>query len=392
MALDFFPYPVTGISADLAYRAGKAKLERLAGRIGESDLSASGESSAAGARLSVEVPALALDRRLREALPPDMRRAFAEADPAGCAHVRLNLAWDERLRSRLLFNAGIGLRCERLDVGIALKQLEGKVDLEGSFGLDGAGLTFRGAVDLRRALWKNQVLSSARARIGLAGGLFEARELRAALLGGILAGEVFAFTSEPRTFGGRLALSGGRLEKWADVRYGGKRRASGRLDCAASFLGRAGEPVRGEGALTIGEAHLGELPPVASILNFLSFEPPTTAVWDDVKAAFRLDGGTILIDRLNLSSSALSFLGKGQIKGGELWLRVVHELGRPWLGGLPVIGPVWRFLKGNLIEFEITGTLDEPRVKPIPVKVVTDPVRWLFGDRPDEQAPRAPSE
>lgn len=401
--LDAFPYPVTQVEANFSWAEGRLSLDRLTGMLGDASLTAVGHvlplgpwgkgraapGAPAHARLTLEWEALALDRRLRDALPAPLRRAFASADPLGVASGRATIDYDASLpRATVLYNAFVEVDCARLDVGLFLKDLRGRVRLEGDVPVGAAQTAVSGSFDVERASWKGQDLEHFSGQLALARGLLEVRELRGSFLGGLVRGEIYAWTEGLPLLGVDLSLAGGRLERRRASAGGG--RATGRIDGRIAAVRHTVEDgVRGEGRIVIGEANLGRLPLIAGLLNPLSFEAPSRPVFDEATIAFRLDRERIMIDRAALSCAALSFLGKGEVNGGKLDLKFTHEVGRPWLGSVPIIGPLWGWVKATLlVEYEVTGTLDEPTVRAIPVKAVINPFRWLFG-KSEEEGPRS---
>jgi hypothetical protein len=391
-----FPYPVTRIEAEASYADGRARLDRLQGLLGPAPIEVRGELGPLDAadpaqlvgRASIFVADLPLDRRLREALPPPLRRVATESDLAGRATVQASLLVAPHApRPSIIYAAEVALEGVRADFGLLLKEISGTVFVEGETPIAAPDLTrLRGALEIASASWKQQAITHLAAGYTLGDGLFELREARGRMLGGLLRANVYAYYDDPALFGGEVHLVGGRLERWIPRKY------SGRLDAAVAFSGEAGGAggagrLRGQGNLSIGRANLWELPAIARILNVLSFEPPTRAVFDDGEFALRLDGKKIIIDRAVLSSPALSFMGRGQIVDGEVDMRLTHELGRPFVARIPLLGALWEFFKENLIEIEVRGPLDDPKIRPIPVKAVTNPIRWIFGG--GEEAPRS---
>jgi hypothetical protein len=404
LLLAAFPFRLTRVEADLSYAAGRLALDRLEGLMGDARVEAHGDVAPLGSppggpppvgRVAVTARDLPLDRRLRDALPAALRSAYAGADLDGKATIRANLVLDPRLApERFLYNGEAVLDGLRCDVGVILKDVRGRVAFEGETPLAAPERTrLAGGLALERVVWQNQAVTEVTGRWRVGGGLADFGELHGRLLGGLVRGEAYAFYEPPLLYGAGFRLLGGRVERWAAERYSGKKKASGRVDALLTVAGEAAAgpggkgTLHGDGQLSIRHADLWELPAVARLLNVLSFEAPQKAVFDDAEFAMRLDGSRTIIDRAEMSSSAISFVGRGTMAEGKLDVHLTHELGRPWIASLPVVGPLWDWLKGNLVEIEVTGPLDDPDIQVIPVRAVTDPMRWLFGDR-GEDGPR----
>ena len=77
----------------------------------------------------------------------------------------------------------------------------------------------------------------------------------------------------------------------------------------------------------------------------------------------------------------LSLTGDGKVGfDGGVDLVLVTELGRPMLDQIPVVGDIWKFIKGNLLRVAMTGSLEDPKVEPVVAAPVTQPIRRVFGD------------
>jgi hypothetical protein len=344
--------------------------------------------------MRISVRDLPLDARLLDALPEAKRKAFADLDLAGTLAADANLFFDPLARPGGLMSwvAEVGWREGTLDVGIALKELDAVIDAHGAWEPARQPTPdMEGGLRVARATWKGQEIRALTGRYAAGPSLFEVRDLHGRFLGGIATGGFYAFSEAPRVFGATLSLAGGRLERWAEARYSGKRRAAGLIEGELTIAGSAAEggvpaQLKGEGELRAREAHLYELPLFAGLFNVMSGELPSRPVFDDAFAELSLDGKRLVVDRAEISSAALSLYGKGAIEDGEADLAFVPEIGRSWISAIPVVGRFWNFVKGSvLVEIEVEGPLDEPRVTATPLKMLTDPARWLL----ERRKPRA---
>ncbi|GIW71819.1 MAG: hypothetical protein KatS3mg102_1361 [Planctomycetota bacterium] len=396
-----FPYPIASVAAELLYADGVVQIRELSGRLGRGQLALQGrvrpgelEPPPPGTPAPEEPPLVlrlrasevALDRNLREALPHGLRRTYAHLDPVGSISVLGHAAFvPERTGGGTLdWNAEVRLVGERLDAGLLLTDLDTTARLYGRARIGGpeagqpapgVGPHVRGELAIRRLRWKQQVLEYGRAELRLSPQLFELRDVRGAFLGGLLRGWIYVFLSEPDAYGGHFELTAGRIERW----IGGPtdrrgRPLSGRVDGQLWLAGRTGggtpaapAPLMGDGQVVIGNARLWQVPIAAG------------TVFDRAEVRLRLaEGGRVLLDRAELSSPAVSFLGRGEIVDGQARVTMIHELGRVLFDEIPLFGELWRFFKGNLIQLEITGPLDDATVTAVPLPTLVNPFRDLF--------------
>jgi hypothetical protein len=404
MRPEAFPYPVTAVAGLLHYHDERLEIERVAGRLGAGTVGISGRAyldrmpvagggdgappdraDDAGPPITLRIQArdVAIDRSLRAAMPEGVRSGFEGLGPEGAFDLDARASfYPEAVREGLLvWNAELGLRVARLDAGLELNDIDAVARLHGHAlvgGPDPPAPEIRGALAVRSLRYKEQVLEHARARVRLGPELFEISDLKGGFLGGLLRGDIYVFLGRPNLFGAVLELSDGRVERWvggpADKQG---RRLSGRINGRLRFAGRRGLELEGdpgtfmgEGKVQIGGARLWKVPVFSDDLYF-----------DRAEVVLRLaEQGRMTVDYAELSSAAISFSGKGLIVDGNARVRLIHELGRVIVDDIPVIGWIWRFVKGSLIAIELSGPLDDARVVAVPLPAVVDPFRDLFGE------------
>lgn len=181
---------------------------------------------------------------------------------------------------------------------------------------------------------------------------------------------------------------------------GGK--VAGRLTGSGSFTGALATDLdgqlaslRGSGRMRVREGEFYRLPLVAMLLEqaHLSSEGVTLR---NAAAVFRIADRTIQLDSAAIGSDSIGVQGNGEVGfDGALRLdMVVMPLG-DWRGhlertGVPVIGGALAALAGKaqellgkasaaLYEFHVSGTMEAPRLTPVPVPVLTRHAAGVFG-------------
>jgi len=402
--LSFFPLAATGLSGRVEASGDEVRVEDVRGRLGFGAIEAHGRvllDPAGGApsfSLAAKVTGLPLDARLVDAFPEPNRAAIQDLAWKGASDTDLRIHFDPRgAPGGLLSYAGeTTLLSAGLDVGLAFEEIDGVVRWHGSWPLERHPFPeLQGGIEVRRALWKGQAISRMTARFEASDRMLDVTGLRADVLGGVATGNFYLYTEAPRLWGCRISLVGGRVERWAEAKYSGAKKASGLLEAEIALGGinaGARPPMKGEGSLIVRDGRLFELPTFAGILSALSLEVTAQPVFDDARIDMVFERDRIRIPRMVFSSSAISFTGGGTWKDGNMNLRLTHEIGRDWFGRIPVFGAVWNFIKGNIIELEVTGPPDDPKVVPIPLKAITDSARALveLGRTDEEEERREP--
>ncbi len=399
-ALEAFPYPVRDARGEVRFEGGRVVVEGLEGRLGQGVLGARLEASGIGPGFegtpaftaSVRATGLPIDKQLREALPEGVRSSFARFDPAGTADVVALVTFDPKAGGGaggggaagaagaggggvLYFIGESVLHGARLDAGVLFRDVDGRVQLAGSWPR-GRQPQAEGGIAIDRAVIADQPCVKLHARYQVTPAVLTISAVEGLFCGGVVRGGAFARLEEPRTFGGDFTLDDARVEALATSVYGERARAAGRLDVVLRFRGESENPKRfsGSGRIAVREARLYELPIVAGILNVLSLSPPEKPVFDEAVADLRLEPDRIVVERAEIQSSAVSLYGKGEIRDGEQRLIFVPELGRTGpFSFIPGVDELWRLIKGTLIQVEVTGPVAAPVARVIPLSPITGP-------------------
>lgn len=360
-----------------------------------------GDAGAPAFTASVRAAGLPLDKKLREALPEGVRRSFARFDPAGTTDVVALVTFDPRAGGgagpangargangggTLFFVGESVLHGARLDAGLLFRDIEGRVQLSGSWPAGGQPRA-EGGIAIDRAVVADQPCMKVHARYKVTPAALTIGSVEGLFAGGVLRGEAFARLEEPRTFGGDFTLRDARVEALASSVYGERARAEGRLDADLRFRGESDNPQRfsGRGRLEVRQGRLYELPIIAGILNVLSLSPPEKPVFDEAIAHLVLEPDRIVVEEAKILSSAVSLYGKGEVRDGEQRLLFVPELGRTGpFSFIPGVDELWRLIKGTLIQVEVTGPVSAPVARVIPLRPITGP---FFGT--EDRGPRS---
>ncbi|MED5330268.1 MAG: hypothetical protein VX916_03165 [Planctomycetota bacterium] len=135
----------------------------------------------------------------------------------------------------------------------------------------------------------------------------------------------------------------------------------------------------GEGSLSLRKANLWSFPILDRLLSALKLQPPK-----DENVSKRLNAQFDFRDHefhfhdkgVRLESNLLSLVGDGHISeaGGLRIDLFMLDTGIPLLETL-----LEEVIKNFLVEIKLRGTLAEPEVEVIPIRILSKPFGWLFG-------------
>lgn len=247
------------------------------------------------------------------------------------------------------------------------------------------------------------VASDVRATIALGDGRLDARDVAAHVAGGSVQGMLAVRWDEQPSW---QASGSARDLRLADLarrfpQLGGEG-VQGLLSASGTFSGELalGEDawlasLEGSGRMRAREGRFYTIPLVAQLLQQAGLSDQGVTL-TEASAAFRIAGGNVTLDEAAIGSTALGVQGHGEVgfDGHVLLDMVVMPFGS-WRGAVargnvPLVGDVLASLAGKaqqlvgkasgaLYAFRITGTVQDPRLTPVPVPALTSSASALFG-------------
>ncbi len=158
-----FPYRLENFRGTIAYEDGRARLQNVTARHGQTSISTEGGCDFApdgGFQLNLlnlAIDRLKVDHELMAALPEGLRRIVAELKPTGGFNLHGNVQFSKSGAPDALLQAAwdgsIVADRASLDTGLKLDNVWGRVNLAGAY--DGRQFHSRGQLDLDGATYKN---------------------------------------------------------------------------------------------------------------------------------------------------------------------------------------------------------------------------------------------
>ena len=379
-----------------------------------------GAAAAAAARLPIRALDLAsarlviVDRTVAGATPP--ARAVGGFDvvareagqgrmdvtvAGGDAHLRVDGRGAVDLATGGVSIAGldahlkVGGAASGTTVDVDVAHLAGSVDPgTRSARIDDASVTIAGEPPI--------VADGVRATLALSDGRLDASDVAARVAGGSVDGTFMLRWDEAPSW---QASGRARDLRLADLarrfpQLGGEG-VQGLLSARGSFSGElaAGESawlasLEGSGSMRAREGRFYTIPLVSQLLEQAGLSD-AGATLTDASAEFRVADGTVTFAQAAIGSTAVGVQGHGEVGfDGRVQLDMVVMPFGSWRsaverGGVPVVGDVLAKLAGKaqelvgkasgaLYAFRITGTVQEPRLTPVPVPSLTGAAKNVF--------------
>jgi hypothetical protein len=237
------------------------------------------------------------------------------------------------------------------------------------FALDGIGR-------VSRFVWKSLTVTDASCRTAkiLEEPKLKLTDLRGQVGTGELAGAVeLEFLPEETSYGLQVTLQDVPTENILAFGLSTTRPkpVSGKVRCEISLIGKLDEkyPTRGGGSIAVSEADLFNIPLFADVYRAVNQEPPNMASFHNVSIDFILDNHIMDLRRIELEGSPLPMLGFGAINLSNQRLKLdLIVASSKQFKKVPLLRDLLQRANEDLTEVEITGTLNDPVIKPTPLR------------------------
>jgi uncharacterized protein involved in outer membrane biogenesis len=278
---------------------------------------------------------------------------------------------------------------------VAVEGLSGAVQLaERTARIDGATITIAGEPPI--------IVQDAHATLALSDGQLEARDAAANVAGGSVGGTFALRWDEEPSWQASGTVDGLRLADLAPrfPQLGGAG-VRGALSARGSFSGALAAredawlaSLAGSGSMRVRDGRFYTIPLVAQLLQQAGMSDAGVTL-TEASAVFRIANGSVTLDPAALGSTSVGVQGHGVVgfDGGVRLDMAVMPFGS-WRsaverGGVPVVGGALASLAGKaqelvgkasgaLYQFHITGTVEKPRLTPVPVPALTNSASSLF--------------
>ncbi len=388
MAPPALPLPLHDLKADIRTRGRDFTLEDLVvghGANGRIEARGGGHGDEAGAEFGGSLTAanIELNEEFARALPKALRALFERLKITATADLTLDHLRIENAENMTAEFAGsLTLSGASLDVGLPLADTFG--ELAGGCTIDAAGTTLSAELAIEKGVLDGRAIRDWRARLLIVpeDSRIRIEDLRGRLCGGQITGSI---TIDADTgayeLNGNLANVG--LVELMQLDGAAATKMKGATLDGAVFLasdGGRGSERRGGGELRIRAASLlGSRVTKSVYENVQARRPGATDEVDEALLRFTLEGSELRCDRLEIRTRDARFLGTGvlDMRSSAVNASLV-SIGPEDAPRLLLLTDVLEWAGGELLQFEVSGTLEQPHVRAVALRRLTEPLRRLL--------------
>ncbi|HSU65760.1 MAG TPA: hypothetical protein VLJ39_02710, partial [Tepidisphaeraceae bacterium] len=382
------PYPLTFTSGTVTIEPGHAILKDMVGTHGKGKFVVSGEgtlSAASAWNLFVHAENLPADDELRAAMPPVLR------DVVDGLKLNGTLGFDfPKLTYRVSQStdadpdvdvAGtLSLKDGSLDAGMPLTKIQGALQfsastrqgkfqsLTGTMALDSLSIGDRPVRDLRLDLLRTPGRND-----------LHLDHLRAKVAGGELGGlatltfpdqgaNSYTMTLVARDVDVKT-LTG---ETDQDIR--------GELTASLSLEGKWGDTAarRGRGDVVVAGKQLYRIPLMLGLLQVTNLSLPIGQPFTKGTARYTVEGNRVNFEQMDLRAEGMMMTGSGYLDFATKQVHMNLATDNPGGFKIPFLSELWQGARQELLRITVEGTVQDPKVQPTTLGVISTTVDQVF--------------
>ncbi len=262
-----------------------------------------------------------------------------------------------------------------------------------SLTLSGAGrltdvgaLDFTGGVDATHVGFANRIMNTFRGQI-LANGQKNSvslQNIEGKIAGGTLQGNLLLTVSPDLKYEGQLVLSDADIASLAlpesateeERRRIGNGRVTATLAVQESFAKNGDRTGRGD--MVVRDGQIYNVPLAMGLMQLATLRMPVARAFNSAQMSYYLRDQQVTFEKILLESSGINLAGMGTLNLNDhsLDLRFVTE--SPNEVRLPIISSVLQNARNQLLQIQVSGPVESPRIQPIPLDMVASTLQALL--------------
>lgn len=389
----FAPYRLDDVTGVVRITGDRVELREIEGRHAGAKVTLSGTGGTGPASTwSIRLAGrdVAVDEELLAALPSGVAETLRSLQVKGTTDfefTRLQLLPGDLPETRsdgfngtIDFAINLITRGWTLDVGVPMTEANGRMQFEGS-GQGGKMRNLTGSAEFPSVRVAGLPVKSLRARFSKPQDLdlFQVQRLQAEFAGGELAGQLDV--AIPEKLPSRYVL--GLVLRNADVATltgESPQTIHGQLTASLALEGTYNDPSsrRGRGDVSVQGEELYRIPLILSLVAITNLSLPITSPFSEAAARYTIDGGRVSFEKIELRAKEMLMQGSGHLDFANKTVRLTFVTESPaWLK-LPIVGDLIQGARNELLQIQVRGTIQEPKVSAGMMQTVTTTIDEVF--------------
>lgn len=392
------PYRLDEVSGAVHITQDRVVLTDVRGRHGQAMLGVSGTAPSAATGvwdlklIGNNVP---IDDDLKQAVPAALRTFLESTRAAGTVDFdfsRLRLATRSRPTTAPTttapveravdadFDVKIRTQDASINIGLPLEQVQGEIALRGTT-QDGTPATLSGQLHLSTVTLAGRPITELKTTLSKESVQtpLKIRDLSGKMADGELAGQaelIIPTGDEPA----RYALS--LVMRNLDVRslVGEEdRQIGGRLTASLVVEGVHDQPSsrRGRGDVVV-SGNMYRIPLVLGLMQITNLALPITSPFNEGKAGYSIEGSRVTFENIELRAREMVMQGRGYLDFEAMKVRLTFTTENTTWPRLPVLGDLIQGARNEMLQIQVRGSLQEPKVSAKSMHTFTTTIDEVF--------------
>jgi hypothetical protein len=389
------PYQLQQCTGKITVTPRDISIESIHARHGNATIELSGRGATANPNdwdLTLRARNMPADDDLKKALPSSMRQVLDELKYTGKVSVDLtNFRYrgekpDPDVDLTGTFTAGDA----SIDVGVPIDKIDGSVTFNAAV-RGGKLAAFRGNLDVAQMSLADRPMKNLSSVLNMPAksDVLTASELHGQLAGGELAGRMdLKFPdSGPASYLLDFEVKNADLREMAQQVAPKGQQIRGQVSASLALQGEWSDPTtrRGRGDVLVTGKEIYQIPLLLGLLEVTNLSLPTSSPFSEGTARYLVEGNRINFERVQMRSDSMVMSGNGWLDFGSKLVRMNFTTENPHLPQLPLIHDLWEGAKQELLQIQVRGTVQKPKVSAGALHTFTTTVDEVFSGNGTEK-------
>jgi hypothetical protein len=134
----------------------------------------------------------------------------------------------------------------------------------------------------------------------------------------------------------------------------------------------------GRGELAVRDAAIYNVPIAMGLMQVATLRLPVARSFKQASMAYTIHGDEVAFDRILLESAGINLAGAGTVGISDKRLDLSFVTETPNELFIPILSPIIRETRNGLLQLSVTGTMDNPKVNPVPLSALSNTLRALL--------------
>ena len=366
------PYRLDHCSGSITVTPTDITIGKIRGHHGNATVELSGKGLTNNPNdwdLSLAAHDLVADDDLRKALPLSMRQVFDEMKYKGSLSVDLkNFRYrGDRPEPDVDLTGTFSAIKGSVDVGVPISGINGAVNFDAAV-RNGRLAAFRGDANIDQMSLVDRPVKNLKASLTMPSGsdVLSANQIHGDVAGGELAGRMdLKFPDNgPATYLLDFQVKNADLNSIAEQVAPKGKEIKGQASASIALQGAWADPStrRGRGDVLVTGKEVYQIPLLLGLLEVTNLSLPTSSPFSEGTARYLVEGNRITFEQVQMRSSSMLMSGNGWLDFGSKQVRMNFTTENPNLPTLPIVHEIWEGAKQELLQIQVRGTVQSPKV------------------------------